>query len=91
MPAKRPVRLTAIQVEADRTPQGRITARAVILGLALSVLFSIIIPYVDVFLSNTFLGAQHLPPGAVFALFFLLVVVNPLLRLIGHRWPLTRV
>ena len=87
----KPVRLTAIQVEADRVPQGTITLRAVLIGLGFSVAFSIIIPYVDVYLSDTFLGAQHLPPGAVFALFFLLVVVNPILRLLNKRWPLTRV
>lgn len=85
------LRVTAVQVEADPVPQGRITPRAVIIGLALSAAFSFIIPYVDVYLSDTFLGAQHLPPGAVFVLFFLLVVVNPLLRLINRRWPLTRV
>ena len=85
------MRLTAVQVEADRVPQGRITPRAVAIGLLLSIGFSFVIPYVDVYLSDTFLGAQHLPPGAVFALFFLLVVVNPLLRMVNRRWPLTRV
>jgi hypothetical protein len=91
MPPRNPVRLTAIQVEADKTPQGSITLRAVLLGLAISLGFSFLIPYIDLYLSDTFLGAQHLPPGAVFALFFLLVVVNPLLRLLNRRWPLTRV
>jgi len=63
----------------------------VVLGFLLTVAFSVVIPYVDVYLSDTFLGAQHLPPGALFVLFFLLVVVNPLLRLISRRWPLSRV
>lgn len=72
------------------TEAGRITPRAVLIGLGLSVAFSLIIPYVDVYMSNTFLGAQHLPPGAVFVLLCLVLVVNPALRLIGRRLPLTR-
>jgi hypothetical protein len=86
-----PLRLTAVQVEPDRQPQGRFTGRAVAIALLLAVAFGFIIPYVDVYLSDTFLGAQHLPPGAVFVLFLLLVVVNPLLGLLNQRWPLTRV
>lgn len=70
---------------------GRITVRCVLVGLLLSIVFSFIIPYVDVFLSDTFLGAQHLPPGAVFALLFLVLVVNPILKLIGRRLPFARV
>ncbi len=70
---------------------GQITARSVIVGLGFSIVFSFIIPYVDVFLSSTFLGAQHLPPGAVFALLFLVVVVNPLLRVLGRHAQFTRV
>jgi len=70
---------------------GRISARCIAVGLLLSVVFSLIIPYVDVFLSNTFLGAQHLPPGAVFALLFLVLVVNPLLKLLSPRLPFSRV
>jgi hypothetical protein len=68
----------------------RISGRAVAVGLVLSVIFSLVIPYVDVFLSDTFLGAQHLPPGAIFALLFLVLFVNPLLRLINRRMPLSR-
>ena len=70
---------------------GTITPRCIIVGLLLSVVFSFIIPYVDVYLSDTFLGAQHLPPGAVFMLFALVVLVNPLLRAIGKRLPFSRV
>lgn len=73
------------------TETGRITARSIAVGLVLSIAFSFIIPYVDVFLSDTFLGAQHLPPGAVFALLFLVLVANPLLKLLGRRLPFTRV
>ncbi len=69
---------------------GRITARSVVTGLVFSIIFSFIIPYVDVFLSSTFLGAQHLPPGAIFALLFLVLVVNPALRVLGRVKPFDR-
>lgn len=82
---------TAIQVHPDKEPAGAISARAVVIGLLLSVAFSLIIPHIDVFLSDTFLGSCHLPPGAVFALLALVLVVNPLLRLMHRRWPLNRV
>lgn len=49
------------------------------LCLGLAVVFGYIIPIIDVKLSNTFLGAAHLPPGAIAVLLILLLVVNPLL------------
>ncbi|MFQ5810105.1 MAG: DUF6785 family protein [Armatimonadota bacterium] len=67
-----------------------VTARAVVIGLALSIIFSLIVPYIDVYMSDTFLGSCHLPPGAVFALLVLVLVVNPLLRLARRRWALGR-
>ena len=60
--------------QGQTTHAGRVTARSVTTGLVLSVIFSLIIPYVDVFLSSTFLGAQHLPPGAIFMLLFLVLI-----------------
>ena len=80
------------QIKAVSTSEsGRITGRCVVVGLVLSIIFSFIIPYVDVFLSDTFLGAQHLPPGAVFVLLALVLFVNPLLKLVSRRLPFTRV
>ena len=67
-----------------------VTPRVVCLCLGLAVFFGYIIPVIDVRLSNTFLGAQHLPPGAVGALLVLLLVVNPLLRLFSKRLVLAR-
>ena len=40
-------------------------------------------PVIDFKLENTFLGATHLPPGAIATLLILVGVVNPLLRLLG--------
>ncbi len=61
---------------------GGVTARVVLLCLLLAGFFGWVIPLIDVKLSNTFLGGQHLAPGAVGTLLVLLLVVNPLLRLV---------
>lgn len=75
--------------EAASQPGG-VTLRVVVLCLALAVAFGYIIPIVDVKLSNTFLGAAHLPPGAIAVLLVLLLVINPLMRLFSQRFAFTR-
>lgn len=74
----------------EAAPAGGVTFRVVVLCLLLAVVFGYIIPIIDVKLSNTFLGAAHLPPGAIAVLLILLLVINPLLRLISHRISFTR-
>lgn len=66
----------AVPAEAART--AGVTFRVVCLCLALAVVFGYVIPIIDIKLSNTFLGAAHLPPGAVAVLLILLLVVQPL-------------
>jgi hypothetical protein len=61
-----------------------------LLSIALAVVFGYIDPIIDVKLSNTFLGAAHLPPGAVAVLLILLLVANPLGRLISRRLAFSR-
>lgn len=79
------------QLERESGPRReRITARAIVVGLLLSIGFAFAIPYIDVYMSDTFLGACHLPPGAIFALLALVLVVNPLLRLLRRHWALGR-
>jgi len=67
-----------------------VTVRALAVGFALSVVCALLIPYLDHYVQGTFVGGQHLPPGAVFVLFVLALVVNPLLRLLSPRLPFTR-
>ena len=69
---------------------GGVTFRVVGLCLALAAIFGYIIPIIDLKLSNTFLGAAHLPPGAIGVLLILLLVVNPLLKLIGEKFAFSR-
>ena len=65
-------------------PMG-LTMRAALLSLGLAFFFGYIIPIVDMKMRNTFLGATHLPPGAVAVLVILLLTVNPLLTLISRQ------
>lgn len=64
---------------------GGITLRVVLLSLFLAGALGYAIPIIDFKLGNTMLGAQHLPVGAVAVLLALVVVVNPLLRLLWKR------
>ncbi len=68
-----------------------ITPRVVFLCLAIGAAFGYLIPVVDYKFTNTFLGATHLPPGAVGALLVLLLIVNPLLQVLaGPRYRFSR-
>ncbi|HEX8551991.1 MAG TPA: DUF6785 family protein [Abditibacteriaceae bacterium] len=67
-----------------------VTARVAVLCLALAALFGFLIPLIDFKLNNTFLGATHLPPGAIAALLVLLFAVNPMLRFVSKRLAFTR-
>ena len=71
------------QEAADATPWQRLTFRSIVLSLLLAALFGYCIPIVDFKMSNTFLGAMHMPAGAIAVLLVLLLVVNPLLRLLS--------
>ncbi len=66
-----------------------ITPRAILLSLLLAAFFGYANPHIDFLFSNTYLGATHLPPGALGAL-MLLLAVNGVLRFIGPRFRLAR-
>jgi hypothetical protein len=73
--------------------QGRergVTARVVVMCLCLALGFGYIMPIIDYKLRNTFLGATHLPPGAIGVLLILLLVINPLLKLLADRHRFSR-
>ncbi|RYG63358.1 hypothetical protein EON80_21410 [bacterium] len=78
-----------VEEKPDRRSSG-ITFRVVLLSLALAALFGYCIPIIDYKMSNTFLGANHLPAGAVAVLLVLLLVVNPLLKTLSARIALRR-
>lgn len=69
-----------------------VTPRVVALSLSLAVLFAWMIPVIDYKFFNTFLGATHLPPGALGTMLIFLLIINPLLHFVaGHQkrvWPL---
>ncbi len=80
----------ALDANSPARGERGVTLRAGLLCLALALFFGYIIPIVDYRFYNTFLGATHLPPGAVGALIVLVLVINPLLRLISQRWAFSR-
>lgn len=77
------------QPDRDTRERG-VTPRVVIFSLVMAVVFGYALPVIDFKLLNTFLGAQHLPPGSVGTLIFLLIVANPLLGKLAKRWRLSR-
>jgi len=81
---------SAVSTDDSAVRSGGVTFRVVCLCLALAVFFGYVIPIVDVKLHNTFLGAAHLPPGAVAVLLFVLLFLNPLLRMVSRRFALAR-
>ena len=80
-----PLAASPAAVPPEATISRGVTPRVVILCLALAVLFGYMIPIIDVKLSNTFLGAAHLPPGAIAALLYVLLVMQPLMKLASQQ------
>ncbi len=76
-------------VPDDKRLRG-VTGRVVVLSLLLAAMFGYVVPTVDYRFTNTFLGAAHLPAGAVAVLLAILLVVNPLLKLASRRYGLSR-
>ncbi|MBV9467632.1 MAG: hypothetical protein JO316_04310 [Abitibacteriaceae bacterium] len=64
---------------------GGVTPRVVFFSLLLAFFFGYIDPIIDAKLANTFLGAQHLPPGAVGVLIVVLLFINPATRLAARH------
>lgn len=71
-------------VESAPEAGGGITFRVVFLCISLAFFFGMIIPIVDMKMRNTFLGATHLPPGAIAVLLVMLLAINPLLHLMSR-------
>ena len=84
-PRLNPLRLNPVTPETIVEKPMGITMRAALLSLGLAFFFGYIIPIVDMKMRNTFLGATHLPPGAVAVLVILLLTVNPLLTMISRQ------
>ncbi len=76
---------------ARENAHGRgVTPRVVAFCLALAFGCGYVIPVIDHKLGNTFLGAQHLPPGAIAVLLVFLLVINPVLRVLSQRSTFSR-
>lgn len=73
------------ETPSDASRRGGVTPRVVFFSLLAAVFFGYINPIIDAKLANTFLGAQHLPPGAVGVLLVILLIVNPFTRYAAAR------
>jgi hypothetical protein len=82
--------ISSTLTHSDAARSGGVTPRVVLLCLTLAVVFGYVIPYVDLRMNSTFMGTIHLPPGAVAVLLVMLLVVNPLSRLLGRRFAFSR-
>ncbi len=81
---------SADQATKTEAPSPGVTPRAVLLCLLLALFFGYIVPLIDMKLSNSFLGATHLPPGALGALFVLVIILNPLLGMVSKKLKFRR-
>jgi hypothetical protein len=79
-----------IEYSKDDARSRGVTFRVVVLSLLLAVLFGYALPVIDYKLNNTFLGGSHLPPGAIGVLLILVLIINPLLRLLSKGLALSR-
>jgi hypothetical protein len=77
-------------LETEEKNERGVTPRVVAFSLLIAAAFAYIIPVADYKFSNTFLGATHLPPGAIAVLLLLMVVVNPLIRLVSQKLTFSR-
>ena len=63
-----------------------VTSRAVLVGLACTVVFCFVVPYNDFFIEGTFLAGNHFPIGAMFLLIVFLLCLNPCLKAVRSSW-----
>jgi hypothetical protein len=82
--------LSDLELTGSRADNRSVTLRVVLLSVLLAAFFGYIIPIVDYKMVNTPLGAAHLPVGAVGVLLVLLLVINPLLRLLARALAFSR-
>ena len=77
-------------MDLSKSPfQHDISPRSVVIGLVCVVLFCIVVPYNDFLIEGTFLAGNHFPIGSVFLLLLTLLLVNPVLKVIRHKWMLS--
>lgn len=67
-----------------------VTPRVVLFSLLLACVLGYVIPVIDYKYMNTFLGATHLPPGAIGTVLVLVLLINPLLGLLSGTLKFSR-
>ena len=67
-----------------------VTLRSILIGLAFCVAIAVCVPYGGMLIRGSRLGLSSATPAAFFALFMLLLLVQPLLRGLNAGWVLRR-
>ena len=67
-----------------------VTLRSIVIGLGFCVLIAVCVPYGSMLIRGSRLGLSSATPAAFFALFLLLLFVQPLLRRLSAGWALRR-
>lgn len=78
--------------EANKTTETpvstqNVTARAVVVGLLLTVGLCIVTPYTDLVMQTSLIACDHLPIGVFTVLLLIIALVNPVLRRLPLRCP----
>ena len=72
------------------TSRAGISLRAMVVGTLLSGVIAVGLPYGEFVLNGTQMGLNSSTPAALFLLFLLLALVQPLLGLIRRQWMFSR-
>ena len=75
---------------ADAGTGPAVTFRSILIGLAFCAVIAVCVPYGGMLIRGSRLGLSSATPAAFFALFLLLLLVQPLLRGLNAGWALRR-
>lgn len=70
-------------------PQEMVTPRAVLIGLACSLILGVADPYANMIIKGSYLGSNFTPIGVVFLFAIIVGIVNTLLRMVEPRYALS--
>ncbi|MBT5871901.1 MAG: hypothetical protein HOH43_00670 [Candidatus Latescibacteria bacterium] len=69
------------EISLDSTVNAGLSTRAILVGLALAILVNVWVPYGSFLVHSSRMTMAHLPIAVLIPFFFLLLVVNPVLRI----------
>ena len=79
------IQVLRVQSSMQSASSRALTARAIVIGIACAAFFCAITPVNDFKIAATYIAGTQFPIGALFVLFVLAGVINPVLRMISPR------